>query len=114
MIARNNTVRTTSLRRMRRHFAFALVVAILTFGLGSLEFPELLTLTDNTSNDFALSASVQSAPEEIENQKPTPTPDIAQARHTILLAVNRFTAHEVPLSLHSSTGSLDFLCVRRT
>jgi hypothetical protein len=41
------------IRRLFSRLLFSFVICLLLFGILSTEIPELLSLTDNTSNDFA-------------------------------------------------------------
>jgi hypothetical protein len=101
---------------MRTKLNLAIVFVLLFFGLTTLEFPELLTLTDNTSNDFALIASTQNASRNAKSEKPRPAPKTIRLRLSdeFLGAGNRFELRDVQHSLHSSSDYIDFLRVYRT
>ncbi len=93
-----------------------MVVAFLFVGLTSLEFPELLTLTDNASNDFALVGSTPSAPHIAKMEKLRPAPEAIHLRlgKEFFEVWNRFELRDIPHSLHFSSDYIDFLCVYRT
>lgn len=101
---------------MRTKLNLVVVVALLFVGLSGLEFPELLTLTDDTSNDFALVISAQTASHDVNRVKPGPALESThlQPGKELFEAGNRFEFREVPHSLHSASDYLDFLCMYRT
>jgi hypothetical protein len=101
---------------MRTKFNLAIVVALLFFGLGALEFPELLTLTDDTSNDFALVISGQTASRDANTVKAGPAGEAIRLSPSQEFSGvrNPFEFREVPHSFLSATDYLDFLCTYRT
>ena len=101
---------------MRTKLNLAIVVALLFCGLTALEFPELLTLTDNTSNDVALVFSSQTASPDANSAKPTPAPaNVRLPSSKELVGVSKpFEVREFPHSFRSANDYLDFLCIHRT
>ena len=75
---------------MRKTFNLVVVVALLLFGVTSLELPELLTLVDNTSNDVAFVGSTETVPREAKSQKPKAAPRIVWPGEKSFADVNRF------------------------
>jgi len=55
-------------RILRVKLVLAMIAGMLFCTLTTLEVPELLTLTDNTSNDYSLTAVQEAAPPAIERQ----------------------------------------------
>src|SRR5271156_1371108 len=99
-------------RYLRHRFCLALVVSLLFCGLASLEFPEFVNLTDDTSNDFTLVVSTQTAPSSRPNEKPAPDVTATRSRKK---RVERFV--QVPLEIAtppSPSGYLRLLCISRT
>jgi hypothetical protein len=101
---------------MRAKLTLAMVVAFLLVGLTAREFPELLTLTDNTFNDFSLVGSTQTASRDVKSEKPRPAPKTIHLRLSkeFFGAGNRLKLRDLPHSLHSSIDYINFLCVYRT
>jgi hypothetical protein len=99
-------------RHTRHRFSLALVISLLFCGLSSLEFPEFVNLTDDTSNDFTLvvsSGATSSVPAKEDRG-----PDLAVARET-----GNSPQYPVEFSIrfapsHSPTGYLRLLCIHRT
>lgn len=55
---------------MRAKITLALVAGLLFCTLSTLEFPEFLRLTDDTSNDFLVTAVQETVPAVTESQAP--------------------------------------------
>jgi hypothetical protein len=104
----------TSDRQMRTKFSLTVVVTLLFCGLTPLEFPELLSLTDDTSNDFTLVVSTNTASHVAKDQTPKPAPEIVRPSKERFEVITRSPLHDAPHSSHSSSDYLDFLCVHRT
>src|SRR5271154_5806823 len=100
-------------RYLRHRFCLALVVSLLFCGLSSLEFPEFVNLTDDTSNDFTLVVSAQTAPSARSDEKPALDATATQERKE---RADRFV--QVPVRITSSasspSGYLHLLCISRT
>jgi hypothetical protein len=99
--------------RMRRKLTLAVVFTLLFLGLTSLEFAELLNLTDKSSNDFTLTVSTQTKLHDARSQRQTPAQQVLHSRIGFFPAVSRIT-RSAPQSLTSSIDYLSLLCVRRT
>ena len=103
-------------RRPTRNGArFAVVVALLFSGLALAEFPELLQLKDDTSNDFTLVVARQEVTSPNYSAKSGPTPA------AIFIKERSIQAPIAPLALsfsdpvvQSSIDYLHLLCVHRT
>jgi hypothetical protein len=99
---------------MRSKLILAMVAGLLFCALATLEFPELMHLTDDVSNDFTMLHSPQpvNSPSSV---RPT-VPDVQLTLPGyIAVAFSRinpsFIAHFSP---RSSMDILHFFCVRRT
>jgi hypothetical protein len=99
---------------MPTKFSLAVVVTLLFCGLTPLEFPELLSLTDDTSNDFTLVVSTRTASHVARDQTPKPAPEIVGPSKKHFEVITKFQLHDPPHSSYSSSDYLDFLCVHRT
>lgn len=99
-------------RYLRHRFCLALVISLLFCGLSSLEFPEFVNLTDDTSNDFTLVVSAQTAPSARSDEKPALDATATRARKE---RADRFVPAPVRIALAPSlSGYLQLLCISRT
>jgi hypothetical protein len=105
----------TSRGQTRNRLRLALVFALLFSGLALAEYPELLQLRDDTSNDFTLVVAKQEVASANYAAKSGPTPA------TILAKEGSVQAPVAPLALlfldpvaQSSVDYLHLLCVHRT
>ena len=57
---------------MRVKLVLAMIAGMLFCTLATLEVPELLTLTDNTSNDYSLTAVQEATPPAVARQTAKP------------------------------------------
>jgi len=57
---------------MNVRVGFALIIGLLFCTLGTLELPELVTLTDNTSNDYSTSVFQDQTASTIQEDKQVP------------------------------------------
>jgi hypothetical protein len=96
---------------MRRNVILVFVLGLLFFGLAASEYPELRSLSDNPTNDFAeLEVDhsdlrvLASARQEI----PT-TP-----RVPVSFGKKRTDQIQSPVLIHPSRDSLDLYCILRT
>lgn len=104
-----------STRPTRNRLRLAMVVALLFSGLALAEFPELLQLKDDTSNDFTLVVARQEVTSPNYAAKSGPTPA------AIFIKERSIQAPISPLALsfsdpvvQSSIDYLHLLCVHRT
>ncbi|MGD0544194.1 MAG: hypothetical protein ABSB65_07265 [Candidatus Acidiferrales bacterium] len=104
-----------SRRPTRNRLRFAVVAALLFSGLALAEFPELLQLKDDTSNDFTLVVAKQEVSSANYAAKSGPTPA------AIFVREGSIPAPVAPLALsfsdpvaHSTVDYLHLLCVHRT
>jgi hypothetical protein len=104
-----------SRRPTRNRLRFAVVAALLFSGLALAEFPELLQLKDDTSNDFTLVVARQEVTSPNYAAKSGPTPA------AIFIKERSIQAPVTPLALsfldpvaQSSIDYLHLLCVHRT
>ena len=100
----------------RSRFRFAVVAALLFCALVFVEFPELLSLKDDTSNDFTLLVSRQDVSSPNNTIKPAQTPLAIPVREVSVQApILSLLALSFPDTLaHSPTDYLHLLCVHRT
>jgi hypothetical protein len=101
-----------STRYLRHRFCLALVISLLFCGLSSLEFPEFVNLTDDTSNDFTLVISAQTAPSNNSHVKPAR--NAAATRERKQRAARSL---QVPVQIppaQTPTEYLHRLCISRT
>ena len=94
----------------------AIVAALLFCALALVEFPELLNLRDDTSNDFTLLVSTQNASTAKSAAKLVPTPVAIPVRETSIQApILNPLALSFPDTLSNSpVDYLHLLCVHRT
>jgi hypothetical protein len=102
-------------RSTRNRLRLAVLVALLFGGLALAEFPELLQLKDDTSNDFTLVVAKQEVASANSAAKSGPTPA------AIFVRDGSIRAPISPLALsfsdpvaQSSIDYLHLLCVHRT
>ena len=96
---------------MRVKLALAIVVGLLFLPLTTLELPELINLTDDTSNDFSLIVFAENAATVVKNQI------LHLKRSPMLASIRRrqVGAWFAPCSLvQSSDDMLHSLCIQRT
>lgn len=97
---------------MRARLILALVAGLLFCTLTTLELPEFLKLTDDTSNDFMLDDVESTVPVAIEGVAPRSDDPVSLAVRVIHKA---FVAHPAPaLSSTSGREILRSFCVLRT
>jgi hypothetical protein len=91
-------------------------VALLFCALAVVEFPELVSLKDDTSNDFTLLVSRQDVSSASNTIKPAQTPVAIPVREVSLRApISNLLALSFPDTLsHSPVDYLHLLCVHRT
>ena len=98
---------------MRGNLVLTVMVSLMLCSLAMLEVPELLNLTDDTSNDFSLPVIRQSSPSSVINEAPG-VGGIASP----MLSYGTFDPLPVPpLILHSPNPHddlLHLLCIQRT
>jgi hypothetical protein len=94
----------------------AIVAALLFCALALVEFPELLNLRDDTSNDFTLLVSTQNASTAKSAAKPVPTTVAIPVRLTGIQApISNLLARSFPdTRANSPIDYLHLLCVHRT
>jgi hypothetical protein len=96
---------------MRPRFILVAVVSLLFCSLSTLETPELIKLTDDTSNDFSILIHRQETTESICNPAPIARLKVSRPRPVLDFA-------PVQLRLVSSSrfspDFLHFLCIQRT
>jgi len=98
---------------LRLNLILALVTGLLFCTLSTLEVPEFLRLTDNTSNDYVVTVPQKNAPTVIESESP-------RAReYSVVTKINSFHGERVVRfqSFGFSPSVDDFLhslCVLRT
>jgi hypothetical protein len=95
---------------MRIKLVLAIVVGLLVWPLAALELPELINLTDDTSNDFSLIVFAENAATVVKNQM------LQLKRSPMLASIRRrqVGACFAPCSLvKSSDDMLHSLCIQR-
>jgi hypothetical protein len=97
---------------IRVKLGFAILTAVLFCGLASLEFPEFLRLTDDTSNDFTLLLS--KAPAGHAALKQVTARALADECNDVGQIPQQVSSDPLIPSLHSSIDYLHLLCVHRT
>ena len=97
---------------MRIRVSFAMVVGLLFCTLATLELPELLNLTDNTSNDYSLTVFQHRDGGVIRNQ----TPRLAAGNISADARDDEWQIVEVSFSdsVRTLPAALHMLCVLRT
>ena len=95
---------------MRTPIKIAMVVVVLLCTLATLEFPELVNLTDDTSNDFSLTVS-QVTDVEVLKEQVSAAPDKVRVRTAESWAPleDRQRCNSYP-----STDLLSLLCTHKT
>ena len=103
-------------RPTRGSLHLAIVAALLFCALALVEFPELLNLRDDASNDFTLLVSTQNASTTKIAAKPMPTTVAIPLRETGIQApISNLLARSFPDTLSNSPiDYLHLLCVHRT
>ncbi len=96
---------------MRAKTILAIIVGMLFCSLLALEIPELLNLTDDTSNDFSLVTSQENLDAVIETQIARVEPGRQPRPARVSKSVARFESHNPP---PSSRDYLNSLCILRT
>jgi hypothetical protein len=100
---------------MHVRVGFALIIGLLFCTLGTLELPELVNLTDNTSNDYSTSV--------FQNQKPSIVKEDKQVPDETLQAVPTQPKSELHSLWHTryaqslsapQSDSLHLFCILRT
>jgi hypothetical protein len=89
-----------------------LVFGLLLLSLAALELPELLTLTDNTSNDFSLLALDGEPPavSVVQNLAPPPRVSNPPAPASRELSISRF---DPSILFHLTHDALHCWCIQR-
>jgi hypothetical protein len=96
---------------MRLKLIVAIVVSLLLCTLATLELPELINLTDDTSNDFSLVVFVENTAVAVKDQM------VHLERHPVLAGIQcrrpapGFRSHSL---VRSSDNMLHSLCIQRT
>jgi len=99
-------------RYLRHRFCLALIISLLFCGLSSLEFPEFVNLTDDTSNDFTVVVSTQTPRCACSAEKPDL--DITATRERKDRFERFLQVPPRPASAQTATGYLHVLCINRT
>jgi len=101
---------------MRSRVSLALIVGLLFCSLGSLEIPELMKLTDDSSNDFTILHSPQeiSAPALQKQKQAVASVDSPPLHHRGWVPDVPETEVVVALHPHASDQLIQLLCVQRT
>jgi hypothetical protein len=104
-----------SARPTRNRLRFALVAALLFGGLALAEFPELLQLKDDTSNDFTLVVARQevASPNYAAKSGPSLAAVFIKER-SIQAAISPLALSFSDPVVQSSIDYLHLLCVHRT
>jgi hypothetical protein len=89
-----------STRITRHRFCLLLIVSLLFCGLSSIEVPEFVNLTDDTSNDFTLSVSVESSPSA--NADEAAGPELSGARESA--EPTEHAKHSAQAPVHRATA----------
>jgi YbbR domain-containing protein len=105
-----------SRRPTRSRLHLAIVTALLFCALAVVEFPELVNLKDDTSNDFTLLVSRQDVSSPNNTIKPAQTPVAIPVREVSVHApISILLALSFPDTLaNSPVDYLHLLCVHRT
>jgi hypothetical protein len=105
-----------SRRPTRSKLHLAIVTALLFCALAVVEFPELLNLKDDTSNDFTLLVARQDVSSPNNTIKPAQTPVAIPVREVSIHApISNLLALSFPDTLaNSPVDYLHLLCVHRT
>jgi hypothetical protein len=105
-----------SRRPTRNRLRFAVVTTLLFCALAVVEFPELVNLKDDTSNDFTLLVSRQGVSSPNNTIKPAQTPLAIPVREVSLrVPISSLLALSFPDTLaNSPVDYLHLLCVHRT
>jgi hypothetical protein len=100
----------------RSRLRYAVVVALLFSGLALAEFPELLQLKDDTSNDFTLVVAKAESSTVNYAAKSGPTPAtifVRDGNFRVFLSEKLKRSFSDPI-VQSSVDYLHLLCVHRT
>ena len=102
--------------RPMRRLRFAMVAVLLLGGLALSEFPELLHLQDDTSNDFTLLASRQdsSSTSNATKSGPTPAATLVGESKTFVAGSELLALLAPDPMLYTPIDYLHLLCVHRT
>lgn len=96
---------------MRRKLTLMFVLGLLFFGLAASEYPELRSLSDNPTNDFAeLEFGQREVRVVVAALQETPT----TPRIPVSFGKKRTDQIQSPVLTHPSCDSLDLYCIRRT
>ena len=95
---------------MRTRLIFAIVVGLLFCTLTTLEFPELINLTDDTSNDYSLTISQSSSPGVLYNR----TSDLNRETRRSARVDEPVVMDRTSARLYDAPELLHLLCTRRT
>ena len=102
-------------RTLRFNFIIALMTGMLFCTLSTLEVPEFLRLTDDTSNDYFVAPVQETAPTPVQSPAPGPVSNPVVA---IATAVPRLIQRAVRFQSRGSAPSVDdflhSLCILRT
>ena len=103
-------------RPSRRRLRFAVVIALLFSGLALAEFPELLQLKDDTSNDFTLVvAKAEASPTNyMARSGPAPAAIFVREGDARTPLSGKLKLSFAELTVQSSVDYLHLLCVHRT
>jgi hypothetical protein len=96
---------------MRCQLSLAVLVGLLFCSLASIEVPELVKLTDDTSNDFTMTFSQESATSVEAEQQPSVCAIAAQENAVYESSFVRRPFHG---AAHRSRDVLHLCCVQQT
>jgi len=102
---------------MRKRLIPGVVIAFLVCGLATLEFPELLRLVNDTSNDFALVVAHDISSPVVPGQKPpSHRVSVPTAQTSVGLVSSTWieAAFQPDVTRREGSDSLHFLCIQRT
>ena len=100
---------------MHSRLTLAAVIALLLCSLAIMEFPELVNLIDDSSNDFSLVVFAKDAPGVVKVRICM----LPQRRRAALAPPYRYLGPSISITqlnrpFHTSDGMLHLLCTQRT
>lgn len=98
---------------MGRRLGLTIIMGLLLCALPAREFPELLHLSDNTSNDYSTQVFQGKVSSAVRNQAPD-VPKSSISLHSFPRFSRFVMRRQVSESLASSPDFLHLLCVQRT
>jgi hypothetical protein len=99
---------------MRIKLILAIAVGLLFCSLATLEFPELVTLSDNTSNDFSLVLLGSRPAVSIKKKQTLPPQKNATSQVTRPAQKPIFRDFDFAVGLQSPNDFLRLFCIQRT